>query len=178
MSSQYGEFQVWRPTEGYDWRGGRVAESTGLLNLHTGNRITSSNLVLSAQCNQQGKCRTSFGAAFLYAGAPDRELALVRRAHIQKAASGRICRLIAPGHPEMCEGAPRLSKSRPPCPTLTPPPFPLPPSARHLAAHTPQVRLVVIFGPPGALNTRFIPAAPPVLFGRVEKCTYLHLEFV
>ena len=58
MSSQYGEFQVWRPTEGYDWRGGRVAESTGLLNLHTGNRITSSNLVLSAQCNQQGRCRT------------------------------------------------------------------------------------------------------------------------
>ena len=30
-----------------------MAESTGLLNLHTGNRITSSNLVLSAQCNQQ-----------------------------------------------------------------------------------------------------------------------------
>ena len=34
---------------GWNWRGGRVAESTGLLNLHTGNRITSSNLVLSAK---------------------------------------------------------------------------------------------------------------------------------
>ena len=30
-----------------------MAETTGLLNLHTGNRITSSNLVLSAQRNQQ-----------------------------------------------------------------------------------------------------------------------------
>ena len=34
-------------------RGGRVAESTGLLNLHTGNRITSSNLVLSATQGQR-----------------------------------------------------------------------------------------------------------------------------
>ena len=36
------------PKKEWNWRGGRVAESTGLLNLHTGNRITSSNLVLSA----------------------------------------------------------------------------------------------------------------------------------
>ena len=40
-----------------------MAESTGLLNLHTGNRITSSNLVLSAQCKASGTLHEC--AAFL-----------------------------------------------------------------------------------------------------------------
>ncbi len=42
-----------------DWRGGRVAESTGLLNLHTGNGITSSNLVLSAESGPADICRAT-----------------------------------------------------------------------------------------------------------------------
>ena len=42
-----------------DWRGGRVAESTGLLNLHTGNGITSSNLVLSADSGPADICRAT-----------------------------------------------------------------------------------------------------------------------
>ena len=40
-----------------------MAETTGLLNLHTGNRITSSNLVLSAQCKASGTLHEC--AAFL-----------------------------------------------------------------------------------------------------------------
>ena len=48
-----------------DWRGGRVAESTGLLNLHTGNRITSSNLVLSAEIPYRALCEGFFVSSVL-----------------------------------------------------------------------------------------------------------------
>ena len=37
-----------------------MAESTGLLNLHTGNRITSSNLVLSAKIPYRALCEGFF----------------------------------------------------------------------------------------------------------------------
>ena len=42
-----------------------MAESTGLLNLHTGNRITSSNLVLSAKKVLQKFLRDLFGSLSL-----------------------------------------------------------------------------------------------------------------
>ena len=80
-----------------------------------------------------------FGAAFLYAGAPDESSLSIRRTHMQKSASGRICRLIAPGQSEMCEGAPRLSKSRPPCPDFSLPPTSLQPSIPHSTRPSPPL---------------------------------------
>jgi len=71
-------------------------------------------LVLSALCNQQGRCRT--GRCGISVGwQAGRELAL--ETDWQPTESGRrphLPLLIALGQHEKCEGAPRLSKSRPP----------------------------------------------------------------
>ena len=85
-----------------------MAESTGLLNLHTGNRITSSNLVLSAQCNQQADA-APFWCGIFVSGRAARKARFPAVARTRKAASGRICLLIAPGQTEMWPAAGRAN---------------------------------------------------------------------
>ena len=68
-------------------------------------------LVLSALCNQQKVPHEC--AAFFVWGRAGESLLSNRFGPERKEASGLTALLIAPGDPEKCEGAQRLSKSRP-----------------------------------------------------------------